>query len=60
MIKVFKFFHLVDVKHVKEKENEYIECSNMTIINLLVKIMGPSNEMMVTIVLLNIQVSLNY
>ncbi len=55
ILKLFHLLGLIDIRTVTENDVQYIECSNMTILNLTLKYIGPVNEMMLTIVLLNIQ-----
>lgn len=57
IIKVFSVFGLVDVKYNTGEDGEYVECSNMTIINLFIKLFGPTHEQTLTIRLLLLQIS---
>ena len=39
-----------------DKDGEYTECNNMTLINLVIKILGPTHERTLTSLLLLLQV----
>jgi len=41
------------------EDGEYVECSNMTIINIALRIIGPTHEQRLTVYLLSFQVSLH-
>lgn len=56
-VKVFALFGLVDVRRVSGKDGEMWECSNMTIINLAIKMFGPTHEEQLTLRLLLLQVA---
>lgn len=47
---------LLDVRRGQEGDDEFIECNNMTLINLVLKILGPTHERTLTAVMLFIQV----
>ena len=53
---IFRVLGLVDVIYTIKDGDEYIECSNMTIINLTIKILGPTHERSLTTILLVLQV----
>ncbi|XP_072282031.1 UDP-N-acetylglucosamine--dolichyl-phosphate N-acetylglucosaminephosphotransferase [Pyxicephalus adspersus] len=55
IVKVAETLHVIDVKRYKSDE-EYMEINNMTLINFVLKLIGPTNERILTIVLLIIQV----
>lgn len=47
---------LLDVRRGQEGDDEFIECNNMTLINLVLKILGPTHERNLTAIMLLIQV----
>lgn len=53
---VYKTLHIVHTQEKKGEDGLYTECSNMTLINLLLKFLGPLHEKKLVIVLLGIQV----
>lgn len=53
-VKVAEALHLVDVK--RQQDEEFIEISNLTLINFVLKIIGPTKEKNLTILLLMIQI----
>ncbi|KAL4219725.1 UDP-N-acetylglucosamine--dolichyl-phosphate N-acetylglucosaminephosphotransferase [Mactra antiquata] len=53
---IFKFFRVVHVKENTGESGLYIECNNFTLINLLLKFLGPLHERTLVIVLLSLQV----
>ena len=56
VLKVFSLFGLCDLQYNVGEDGEYMECSNLTIINLAIKILGPINEGTLTKFLLVVQV----
>ncbi|XP_063798715.1 UDP-N-acetylglucosamine--dolichyl-phosphate N-acetylglucosaminephosphotransferase [Pseudophryne corroboree] len=56
VIKVTEALHVVDVRRQQGEEGEFMEISNMTLINFVLKLIGPTNERHLTILLLVIQV----
>jgi len=56
VLAVFRALWLIDVREGIGEDGEYTECSNMTIINLAVRIIGPTHEQQLTIYLLSLQV----
>ena len=44
VLNIFHLFGLCDVRHYVGEDEEYMECSNLTIINLMIKVLGPINE----------------
>jgi len=56
IVRVFRLLHLVHVRESKKGNEDIIECSNMTIINLTLNMRGPMHEASLTIYLLIIQV----
>ena len=56
IVRVFRLLRLVHVRESKKDNEDIIECSNMTIINLTLNMRGPMHEASLTIYLLIIQV----
>ncbi|KAI0230084.1 UDP-N-acetylglucosamine--dolichyl-phosphate N-acetylglucosaminephosphotransferase [Lamellibrachia satsuma] len=56
ILRIFRLFHLVHVRESKKDKEVFTECSNMTIINLALNILGPTHEASLTIYLLIVQV----
>jgi len=56
VLAVFRALRLIDVAEGIGEDGEYTECSNMTIINLALRIIGPTHERRLTIYLLTFQV----
>ncbi|KAG9482586.1 UDP-N-acetylglucosamine--dolichyl-phosphate N-acetylglucosaminephosphotransferase [Eleutherodactylus coqui] len=54
-IQVAEALHLVDVQR-EQADKEFMEISNLTLINFVLKIIGPTEEKKLTIILLMIQV----
>lgn len=52
-----KLFSIFKIIHMEEKADGNIKCNNLTIINLCLLLIGPTNEKTLTIILLVIQVS---
>ena len=59
VLAVFRAVRLIDVREGFGEDGEYVECSNMTIINVAVRIMGPTHERRLTVYLLSFQASLH-
>ncbi|XP_002730450.2 UDP-N-acetylglucosamine--dolichyl-phosphate N-acetylglucosaminephosphotransferase-like [Saccoglossus kowalevskii] len=53
---LFKLFGLVQINYNVGEDGEYMECNNLTLINLIIKILGPTHEQTLTVYLLIIQV----
>ena len=53
---LFQALRLIDMRQGVGEDGEYTECSNMTIINLALRIIGPTHERQLTIHLLTFQV----
>ncbi|NWI69048.1 GPT acetylglucosaminephosphotransferase, partial [Todus mexicanus] len=51
-----KVLHIVDVRSGIDEDGEYTECNNMTLINFVIKLIGPTHEQNLTLLLLLIQV----
>jgi len=58
VLSVFRALRLVDVAEGIGEDGEFTECSNMTIINVALRIIGPTHERRLTIYLLTFQVIL--
>ncbi|XP_017665205.1 PREDICTED: UDP-N-acetylglucosamine--dolichyl-phosphate N-acetylglucosaminephosphotransferase [Lepidothrix coronata] len=56
ILKVVKILHVVDVRSGMDEDGEYTECNNMTLINFVIKLIGPTQERNLTLLLLLIQV----
>uniref|UniRef100_K7G9H9 UDP-N-acetylglucosamine--dolichyl-phosphate N-acetylglucosaminephosphotransferase n=2 Tax=Pelodiscus sinensis TaxID=13735 RepID=K7G9H9_PELSI len=56
ILKVSETFHIVDVRQKLDEDEEYTECNNMTLINFVIKLIGPTSEQTLTVLLLLIQV----
>lgn len=56
VLAVFRGLRLIDMREGIGEDGEYTECSNMTIINLALRIIGPTHERRLTIYLLTFQV----
>ena len=59
VIDAFRLLRLVHVRESKAGSEEVIECSNMTIINLALNVLGPTHEASLTIYLLILQVRIS-
>jgi UDP-N-acetylglucosamine--dolichyl-phosphate N-acetylglucosaminephosphotransferase len=55
---VLETFHLIDVKRDVGEDKKFIEMNNLTLINFVLRLAGPTNEKILTIYILFIQVSL--
>ncbi|XP_040508199.1 UDP-N-acetylglucosamine--dolichyl-phosphate N-acetylglucosaminephosphotransferase isoform X2 [Gallus gallus] len=55
ILKVVKILHIVDVRSGMDEDGEYSECNNMTLINFVIKLIGPIHERNLTLLLLLIQ-----
>ena len=53
IIKVFRTLRVLEVR----QDEEFTECNNMTILNLLLMYLGPLHEHTLVVILLAIQVS---
>ena len=54
---VYKTLQIVHTQEKKGEDGLYTECSNMTLINLLLQFLGPLHEKKLVIILLGFQVS---
>lgn len=52
MIRVLRFFHLIQYRKL---ETNVYECSNLTILNLMLHIFGPMREKCLTLLLIKCQ-----
>lgn len=59
VLAVFRALRLVHMREGFGEDGEYVECSNMTIINIALRIIGPTHEQRLTVYLLSFQVSLH-
>ena len=57
VLKIFSTLGLCDIQYSVGEDGKYMECTNLTIINLAIKVLGPINEGTLTKVLLGLQVS---
>lgn len=48
---------VLEVKYFEEKDDQYVEFNNMTIINLAIKLYGPTHERKLSSLLLLVQVT---
>ena len=53
---VAELLKLLEVRRGQEGDDEFIECNNMTLINLVLKLLGPIHERNLTVIMLIIQV----
>ncbi|KAG8434569.1 hypothetical protein GDO86_012807 [Hymenochirus boettgeri] len=60
IIKVGDTLYVLDVKRAEGEDGEYIEVNNMTLINFVLKLTGPTHERNLTLLLLLIQVINKY
>ncbi|KFR01418.1 UDP-N-acetylglucosamine--dolichyl-phosphate N-acetylglucosaminephosphotransferase, partial [Nipponia nippon] len=56
ILKAAKILHVADVRSGTDEDGEYTECNNMTLINFVIKLIGPTHERNLTLLLLLIQV----
>ncbi|ELT97140.1 hypothetical protein CAPTEDRAFT_171012 [Capitella teleta] len=56
ILRVFSLFRLIELKENEGEDGKFIECTNMTIINLALRILGPTHEQRLTFILLMLQV----
>ncbi|XP_071842308.1 UDP-N-acetylglucosamine--dolichyl-phosphate N-acetylglucosaminephosphotransferase-like isoform X1 [Apostichopus japonicus] len=54
--KLYWILGLINVRQGVGEDREYVECSNFTIINLMLRIFGPLHEQTLTIILMVIQI----
>lgn len=57
VLKVCEKLRIVDVRQGVDKDGEYTECNNMTLINFVIKLIGPTPEKTLTVLLLLMQVA---
>lgn len=55
---VFETFHLIDVRRCVGEDKQFIEINNLTLINFVLRLAGPTNEKKLTMYILVIQVLL--
>ncbi|NXA57113.1 GPT acetylglucosaminephosphotransferase, partial [Nothocercus julius] len=56
ILKAVNILRIVDVRSGLDEDGEYTECNNMTLINFVIKLIGPTHERNLTVLLLLIQV----
>eukprot|EP00063_Salmo_salar_P076312 XP_014051147.1 PREDICTED: UDP-N-acetylglucosamine--dolichyl-phosphate N-acetylglucosaminephosphotransferase isoform X1 [Salmo salar] len=56
ILQVAEMLRVLEVKRGQEGDDEFVECNNMTLINLVLKILGPTHERDLTTIMLLIQV----
>ncbi|OCT72420.1 UDP-N-acetylglucosamine--dolichyl-phosphate N-acetylglucosaminephosphotransferase [Xenopus laevis] len=56
IIKVGEVLYVLDVKRAQGEDGEYMEVNNMTLINFVLKLIGPTHERNLTLLMLLIQV----
>ncbi|CAH1262603.1 DPAGT1 [Branchiostoma lanceolatum] len=56
ILQVCCIFHIADVRSGVGEDKQYTECNNLTLINFVLKVLGPTHERTLTIYLLTIQV----
>lgn len=54
-----KLFSIFKIIHIEEKSDGIIKCNNLTLINLCLLYIGPTDEKSLTIILLIFQVKFN-
>ncbi|KAG8008146.1 UDP-N-acetylglucosamine--dolichyl-phosphate N-acetylglucosaminephosphotransferase [Nibea albiflora] len=57
ILTVAELLKLLEVRRGQDRDDEFIECNNMTLINLVLKILGPTHERTLTAIMLAIQTS---
>lgn len=55
-LQVAELLKLLEVRRSQEGDDDFIECNNMTLINLVLKFLGPTHERTLTVIMLIIQV----
>lgn len=56
ILQVAEMLRVLEVKRGQEGDDEFVECNNMTLINLVLNILGPTHERDLTTIMLLIQV----
>uniref|UniRef100_A0AAX7SXG9 UDP-N-acetylglucosamine--dolichyl-phosphate N-acetylglucosaminephosphotransferase n=1 Tax=Astatotilapia calliptera TaxID=8154 RepID=A0AAX7SXG9_ASTCA len=56
ILTVAELLKLLEVRRGHEGDGDFIECNNMTLINLVLKVLGPVHERTLTVIMLVIQV----
>eukprot|EP00066_Takifugu_rubripes_P006411 XP_003971189.1 PREDICTED: UDP-N-acetylglucosamine--dolichyl-phosphate N-acetylglucosaminephosphotransferase [Takifugu rubripes] len=56
IMQVAELLKLLEVRRSQEGDDDFIECNNMTLINLVLKFLGPTHERTLTVIMLIIQV----
>lgn len=55
-MQVCELLKLLEVRRGQGEDKDFIECNNMTLINLVLKVLGPIHERTLTVIMLVIQV----
>lgn len=55
-LQVAELLKLLEVRRSQDGDDDFIECNNMTLINLVLKFLGPTHERTLTVIMLIIQV----
>lgn len=55
-LQVAELLKLLEVRRSQEGDDDFIECNNMTLINLVLKFVGPTHERTLAVIMLIIQV----
>ncbi|MGH0171365.1 UNVERIFIED_CONTAM: hypothetical protein FKN15_074426 [Acipenser sinensis] len=56
LLKVASALRMVEVRRGLEEDGEFMECNNLTLINFVLKLIGPTHERTLTVIMLLIQV----
>ncbi|KAJ3589092.1 hypothetical protein NHX12_009940 [Muraenolepis orangiensis] len=56
IVQVAEFLRLLEVNRGQEEDDDFMECNNMTLINLVLKVLGPIHERSLTVIMLLLQV----
>lgn len=56
LLKVASALRVVEVRRGLEEDGEFMECNNLTLINFVLKLIGPTHERTLTVIMLLIQV----
>lgn len=58
-MQVCELLKLLKVRRDQGEDKDFIECNNMTLINLVLKVLGPVHERTLTVIMLFIQVKIH-
>lgn len=56
IVQVAEILKVLEVRRGQDGDGDFIECNNMTLINLILKFFGPIHERNLTVIMLVIQV----